>query len=479
MGNIFLCIKSKKRLCVIIVFASVIILTAYFSTPALAAQDQEHEPLEYEVAVRALLVPFVAVDASGKPVYDLRDDELELYINEKPTKIIYLHRMVFGDKEISAVEETQPVEDVKGMLTKTETRLVFIIVDALFNSVPGLKRSKAIARKLIENCTPQDRIVLLEIRMGGLKYIAGPEPGGKPFLKYLDKLKKNPHRILMWTESKYDRRDKKDFNEVRDGRGKALMEARRETVKMWLNAFHQYKNALRTIDEPKVTFLLTEDFLGELSNETHMFLEHRRIMEYMQKQIHDGGSVLQKVHVGGLRERHVIPMVNRLNKFTAAYYEVFFNPGLEAGENMNIAIKCKRPGVKINAVGHKEKDKPYQKMSKIQKKLFAVSTACGQGWSRLIGRVHQVSYQKMKTRKIGNETQTVLSVRIPDEIRGKKVDVFSLRFDDKYQDVDVSMEERAADEWETITLESKNEKKNLYFVIVERDTAYCFFNKVW
>jgi hypothetical protein len=473
------CKTLKKSFSVMVLLVCVMVLGIYFSTPGLMAQaDQEHKPLEYDVSVKALLVPFIAVDASGKPVYDLSDDELDLYINEDLTKIIYLNRMVFRDAEISAEKEMQPPEDVEKMLLKKKTRLVFIVVDAIFNSAPGLKRSKTIARKLIENCAPQDRIVLLEIQMGGLKYIAGPEPGGKPFLEHLKKLKKNPYRILRWSQSKYDRSAKEGYDEIRWERRTAVDKASKEIVKMWLDAFHQYKNALQTLDEPKVTFLFTEDYLGELREETFMVIEFRRIQEYMKKQIHEGGSVLEKVHVGGLRKRHIIPTVARLHRSTAVYYELFFNPGPKAGEKMNIVIKCKRPGVRINAVGYKGKDKPYQKLGKTLKKVFAVNVACGRSWNRLIGRLHQTSYQKMKREKIANETRIVVNVPIPTEMRNKKVDIFVLRFDDQYQDVDVALEKRMVKDRETITLQSKKEKKYLYFVIIEPNTTYCIFNKV-
>lgn len=67
----------------------VIIFTAliFAVSPLIYSQEQEHDALEYEVSVKALQVPFVAVDAQGKPVYDLKSDELELIVNKKKVDI--------------------------------------------------------------------------------------------------------------------------------------------------------------------------------------------------------------------------------------------------------------------------------------------------------------------------------------------------------------------------------------------------------
>lgn len=488
MENVLMSNKIKK--CLNFFFISLFVFVTFFSPFPLTAQteqEQEHKPLRYDVSVKALQVPFVAVDSRGRPVFDLKQEEFELYVNGKSVDILYLYGLAFGDAEITVEkekEEAQPAVEVKAkpMPVKQVIRLKFIIVDALFNSPLGLKNSKALARQLIENCAPQDRFVLLEIRLGGLKYIAGPEPGGKPFLEHFDKLRKNPQKLVWWNRPEHPHRAGLDVERflMED----AMKNARRDTVKMYLDAFEQFKNALRTIDNPKVTFLLSEGFAGHVDDSfvknplQHRLFSYRGFEKYMVKEVHEGGSVLQKVHVGRLRSQHTRPLAAWLNKSTAAYYELFFNPGPRAGEKMNIRIKCKRREVRINAVAYKQKDKPYQKMNKVQKKLFAVNVATGQSYSRILGRVSRSSFKKMKEEKIGNETVVVIRVPIPDALKDRSVDLFALRFDDKYQDVDVAWSQRMAKEWETVTLPTKKNKKHLYFVIVEPSTAFCIYNKI-
>jgi hypothetical protein len=490
MKNVLKSNRLKKYLEFFFIFLFVFV--TFFSPSPLTAQTdrdqyQEHIPLQYDVPVTALQVPFLAVDSRGRPVFDLKQEEFELEVNGKSVKIQYLYSMAFGDMEMpieKEKEEAQPAAEVKAkpIPVNQVTRLKFIIVDALFNTPLGLKNSKAIARQLIENGAPQDRFVLLEIRLGGLKYIAGPEPGGEKFLEHLDKLRKNPQKLVWWQRSEYTHHDGLDTERflMEDG----MRNARRDTVKMYLDAFEQFKNALRTIDNPKVTFLLSEGFAGQVDDSfvknplPHRLFSYLGFENDMVKEVHEGGSVLQKVPVSSLRDQYIKPLVAALNESTAAYYELFFNPGPNTGQKMNISIKCKRPGVRINAVGYREKDKPYQKMNKVQKKLFAVSVATGQSYSRILGRVQLSSFEKMKEEKTGNETTVVVRVPIPDDMKGHSIDVFALRFDEKYQDVDVAWSQRMAEEWETVTLPTRKEKKYLYFVIVEPSTAACIYNKI-
>jgi hypothetical protein len=475
--------RLKSILIVMVVFVSI------WGMVGLCVWSQEHKPLEYEVSVKALPVPFVAVDAYGNPVYDLKRDELELYINNKLTKIIYLYGISFGDAEVSREKAAEPkpppveVAAIKKFPAKGVTRLKFIIVDALFNSNIGLKHAKMVARQLIENGAPQDRFILLEITLGGLKYIAGPEPGGKEFLEHLDKLRTNPQKLLWW-ERPLNINYKIPYYE------KLMMDdgmrcARRDTVNMYLNAFEQFKNALLTIDNPKVTYLLSEDFYEHCQDGfmkyfsiQHTLYSYLGFEGYMENQVYDGGSVLERISVRGMRKHQVKSLVTWLNRSASAYYELFFNPIAKLGKQMKIEIKCKRKGVRIKAATHKEREKPYQKMSNVRKKLFAISVAAGRSWSRVLGRVQRSSYETLSVKKIGDETHVTVHVPIPEKMKNRRVDVYALRFDDQFMDTDVTLENRRVTDSETITLPTEKNKKQLFFVIVDPTTAFCIFNKV-
>ncbi|MCP4151792.1 MAG: hypothetical protein GY757_28875 [bacterium] len=63
-------------------------------------------------------------------------------------------------------------------------------------------------------------------------------------------------------------------------------------------------------------------------------------------------------------------------------------------------------------------------------------------------------------------------------MRNKKLDFFSLSFDDKFQDADVKVVNRVSQKFESITLRTNTSKKNIYFVRVEPNETNCLFSKV-
>lgn len=60
---------------------------------------QNQDSLEYEVTVKAMVVPVFAVDGKGNPIHDLKQDELRLFVNGKPSKIAFFTRYDFAHEE--------------------------------------------------------------------------------------------------------------------------------------------------------------------------------------------------------------------------------------------------------------------------------------------------------------------------------------------------------------------------------------------
>ncbi|MCP5101853.1 MAG: hypothetical protein GY950_00655 [bacterium] len=86
-----------------------LILLAYlllFPGSLLNSREQE---LSYEVSVSVIRVPFVAVDKKGTPVFDLKKDDLALYVNGQPVPIHSLQRMVLT----SASPKEQQAQHIK------------------------------------------------------------------------------------------------------------------------------------------------------------------------------------------------------------------------------------------------------------------------------------------------------------------------------------------------------------------------------
>ena len=143
------------------------------------------------------MIPVFAVETQGNPVFDLEKEDMTLYVNGKPRDIAYFKRYDF---ETSTIEK-----DKEQVLPEEKERVVFIIVDTMFNSNNGFKRSKDIAGDIVKQGKPGDQFVVFENTIfGGLKHIAGPADSRENLLKKIGKLKRP---IEKWASQLLSSRD--------------------------------------------------------------------------------------------------------------------------------------------------------------------------------------------------------------------------------------------------------------------------------
>jgi len=391
--------------------------------------------------------------------------------------------IAFRDADVSGSsrkkEQNQP--RIKRRV-KREPRLIFLVIDSVFNSNMGLKYSKKIVRDLVKNAPPQDKFILLEIRFGGsLKYVTGPEPGGTIMDPYLKKVEKNARKLVKWVPSRNERRSSR-INDPNGPVGGSMISyqygnagADYISLRMFMDGLKQLKRALKTIDGPKQTFIFTEGFGAYVDGGEY---KYNKMMDEMDNYVYDGGSVLKRIWTGGMRPHHLKNYARKLNRSVSAYYEIFFNPGKNIGGDMKMEIKCKRDGVRINAAGHREKEKPYRKMKTPQKKIFAISVVTGLSFNSMLGRVHKVPYRILKRGNADGERQVTLKVNMPEQLKNRQLDMYLLRFDDAYRDVDVDVFPVRVNDSHKFTLQTSKAKRNLYFIFVEPGTTYAIYNQV-
>jgi len=413
-------------------------------------------------------------------VADLKQEELELYVNGRPVDIYRMFAADFSDSGAQDPTTTKPRADQ--VRTAREPRLIFLIIDAMFNSNAGLKYSRQVARQLVAEASPEDKFLLLQIEFGGLKYVAGPEPGGSNIDPFLKNIKKNAAKIRSWQpgEDQSMRDQKENKNTMYSGANQQTYlfgnkEAQKISVLMYMDAFKQLKRALRTIDGPKLTFLLTQGFQGHVEGSRYSY---DKIVTEMVNHVYDGGSVLQTVGTAHFRPQTLNSVAKRMSRTTSAYYEAFFQPSGLIGEDMTVEVKCKRPGVRIDAAGHKEKENPYQKMKTTGKKLFAVSVVTGLSFNRMLGRVRTVPVKTVKTVKIAGERRVSARIEIPGYMRNRALDVYLLRFDQNFKDVDVDLKTVTVGDSYEFSLQTEKKKQQLYVVLVEPGTTQTVFNRV-
>lgn len=255
-------------------FVAMLCFCFFWPTPGQANLSQEQEPLRYDVSVNVVVVPIFAVDKNGKPVFDLKEEEIELYVNDQPLKILQFRRYEFeGEKQtVTEIRQAPKEEKVEEAVHKLNERVKIVILDSMFTDMTGFRRSKKITEELVNNASPGDRFVILENRPEtGLVYIAGPEEPGKELLK---KVRDIQAPIQITSEEAFRTRETMrgvGFEKMASGESTsrtfaAQKRLRLESEKMFYRnmvsrfsyVLSQLKYALRTINKPKVVFLISE-----------------------------------------------------------------------------------------------------------------------------------------------------------------------------------------------------------------------------
>lgn len=496
------------------------------------AGGQEQEPVEYEVEVQAMIVPVFAVDAGENPVYDLMAEELQLYVNGRPSRIELFSRYGFEYNDPGNKEETG--EAVSAAMIRNPVRYVFIIVDSIFNSHAGLKRSRKLAAGLIENASPGDSFFVLENNSGtGLKYITGPTKDKNHLLKKISQIKQHPvirkqlakPRVPSVYRSSSGRNENLEAGYIA-GTAQRLLNAEKlrylSDMKSFTRVLVDLKYALRTMVRPKIVYLVSEGISNaafkeefgtnrgrnfnrrsidinerEFNTQTFYFTYLKKIAESFNQ----GGAVIYTINPrridvsddddsagddslrylatqsGGkyFRGMNVPHIVNRVKKSTAAYYELFFYPETGSTDKMHFNIQCEREGVRIHTINFSEKDRPYRFMPKVQKELFAFNLVTGGTWSRMVATVGKLEYKNLGIRGKGHKAAGNIQVSLPDRMRGRVLDIFVLNIDPVTMKSDIVLNRRAAGEYVTLDVALEKGKKP-FVAVIDPTNVQCIYN---
>lgn len=500
---------------------SAIIFVILLLTLAIVAPAQQQK-LEYEVNVRALIIPVFAVDAKGNPVYDLKADEIQLLVDGKPFEIAQL-------TPFTVAEQTAAPTAAKKTAVLTVTpmgRISFIILDSLANDRRGLKRAREIANGIINKSPEDDAFVILESNPeAGLKYIMGPETDKKKLTRTIKEIKlfagagyKTKMRKAIGIDASGARSVELPKEPVSDGSlegNSRTQEYRRwmykknmqkqETMReMYLKAMRRFayslvqlKYALKTIVQPKTVYLISGGVPAH--HLEHNVLRYYDFLDKSAVAINQGGSLLMVVNSvqpkragagetlkfmaeksGGkyFAGSDLNKVISRVEKHTTAYYELAFYPGAKSKDNVRINVKSKRKGVSLATVNHAERGKPYSKMKKLQKKLFALSVVTGGSWSRIVGQVNKIKVKKVKGTNVSGNAKTV-SVKLPPTLAGHKLDIFTINLDPLTMNSNIHLSTQSAGSENFLRIKIPVElKKDQYLVIVEPEKTLCVYNLI-
>jgi VWFA-related protein len=516
--------KSKNK------YLRIGVLLFFLFSPGVFSFSQEQEPIKHEVSVTGIIIPLFAFDSKGNPVYDLQEDDLKLYINGKKVEINSLNPIKFQ-------YEQETVKKIKGeraaKAPAVQERVIFLVLDTMYNSFYGLKNAKKIAKNLIGSDSFGGEFVVMQNSLfGGLKLMGGPDTNKKRLKKYVRKISVLPDRNP--TVEQLDVTVRSSPNPNADMNLLPKREERKhakEKIKFFVDFLSQLKYSLQSIEKAKIVILVSEGLPEILFFENNPYL--RRNVSYdptpilkirkLVKEITEGGSMIYAVYPGrnklykekfnfaqlgkgevnmgdfeetldtidlpiarrsGIESLKAISVgsggrvfeggseriVKEIQKTTSAYYELAFSPGSDIVGNMRIKIKCKRKGVKINYLAQAAKSKTYNNMDKIQKKVFALNLVLGRKWASRMAKMEKTPYQWQSSEK------KAIRVNIPGMMKGRSADIFLIRFEEDFKNVDISMKNKKVADTEIIEIKEKQPNQSLYLLIIEPQSVVSLYN---
>lgn len=518
MGN-----YNTKTIILVLIFTGIVLLqTTLYS--------QDHQKLEYDVAVSARIVPVFATDNQGNPVFDLKAHEILFYVNGKPVSfMLERYSFDFENEECNRKklgQEHQCHKD-KPVPYTGNRRAIFLVIDSIFNSQTGLKRSKQIASNIIYDKLPGDDFIILENHPGnGLRYIAGPDNNKEDLINALEKVSAIPEKFdrSLLTAAKVSEIGSIDAsvqnNRLRFKKLNGALHRYRSKIKKLSASVSRIKFALKTINRPKMVYLISEGVKKFAFQEnyttdsnsgsqqicgSHIQGYLYRYLQNLSRAINEGGSVLYtinpaKIEFENVRSDNVISdeslnylakesggkyfcgsdldiIANEVRKTTSAYYELAFPLTASMGNVQSFKIKSTRPGVKIHTVQRMVSERPYTRMEQPEKKLFALNVAHQGTWSRMVAKTEEVSFQTIKKEQNGKNDILSIKVDMPDSLWNKKVDIYLIRTGKKSDSIDFGINHKRAGKVETLTFETKKDRKH-YFVIIEPGKPYCIYNHI-
>lgn len=184
----------------------IIIITGFaFIAVGYSQEKSEHKPIVESVEVNWWQVPIFAVDKDGKPIIDLKETDIEIWLDDKPVEAFTFYKRAFIASEETG---TAPGEQIKESQTSPQLKdnTVFLLFDVAMSTRNCTKNSKKIARDIITNSGPGLQFIAFTIEpFKGLKYITGPSDKKEELLSEIEKkVKGKPNERIMDFQKFYD-----------------------------------------------------------------------------------------------------------------------------------------------------------------------------------------------------------------------------------------------------------------------------------
>ncbi len=486
------------------------------------------DSLEYFEEVVIQTIPFYAVDRQGKPVFDLKPEELSLYLNGK--KVDYLGMFNFSAPTLQNVKRgtaasEQKLSEPKSMILSKagqngtmQKRYVFVILDKMFNSRKGIRKSRELIEKLIRRSSDRDLFILYQIdSFKGLSYLAGPTADKEKCIRLVRRIRaqgKVEYAINNIQANILAGRivDKKTGGEEFKNALKAANAEMKRYVdrgKTHQEVIASLKYVLKTITRPKLVYLVSEGInfyhsfgrvaLGARKGDRDLYYEQ---LKKTAEAVNQGGSMLFVMdsnpvpntstlmdsgtktlkylaeNSGGRyywgRDQEAV--IQKLHNTTKAYYEIDFDQDVISGNKsrVKVNVKCLRKGVTLHTLNRTEFKVKYQQMEAVQQELFALDIVNGGVWGRLLGKISETKPLFAGQQDKGERTVEFL---LPEAMKHKTLDIFQISIDPKTFRADVQRWKSQTGEKLVLTV-PRLKHRSQFIVFIEPGKTICRFSPI-
>jgi VWFA-related protein len=517
--------KLKAKAQIFFLFST---LFLFFFTSLHSNQDK---PLQYKVSVDVKSIPVFVLDSKGNPVLDLRREEIELYLNGKKQDIVYFNRYDIDARIITKEENTGQ---------KKKDRVVFLIIDSMFNSNTGFRRSLKIAKKLATEGKPEDLFILFENNpISGLKHVHGPDQASDKLLKKIKKLRRPIEKWATQLHSNRELNNNIDFSLFTETRletnaweslRQLILNSERLRYKFLLQRFSDTMSnlqyILKTIDTPKLVFLISEGIASNAfkTEDTAMeyvvpsnsvLVEDEKIADdekqyyspflfkYLKKivkSINYGGSVIHVINPRRLNDTNDDGLSGEMSlRYLARESGGQYFAGSDTDNVVKRIIKTSSSFYQMVFYINTKEDQDFKIDIKCKRRGVIVKTILYADSNRNYQQMDKVqkkmfalniikggnwSRNQGKIMRIGYKKGTnkdknafTLHVPLPNQMKNKKLDMFLITLDEKNQRIGMEIVSKTAKDWINLKINYKKNKKQ-FFVIIEPRGTYCIYNSI-
>lgn len=436
------------------------------------------------VNVEVKLVPFYAVDSQGKPVTDLKPEEIEVRVDGRPVAIESFDRYAIGGTSGPRSSRTAPIP----------SRNVFLLFDTAFSTPVGFRSDQQLAARMLGDWPATDRLTLLvHSTRASLENRLGPVladgKGKREILAAIQSLQPEIRRVgtAMHPEEDLGPSDgganrapsqrgnpdqdhgipKEQMYVTFDGLQGTARAEYASIAQSYAASLGDLAGQLRHISGPKVLLVFTQGFNSKLyfdgdtglpigmTGLTWTDVRRQQPLSNDFRQplaaLADSGTMTLFVNTdrstaggdasavlghmaqssGGLLLEgwDAREMEARLEGSTSAYYEAGFRP-VNEDSRASVQVAVRRPGVRVWAPASLQLREPYRELSAAEKRQLAIDLVAGGPDAQSVHAAVHLKVRNLDGRVTGRAATGAPRLRFeaawPAEAANRKLDLYNV-----------------------------------------------------